>query len=166
VLTARWDISGIKKYEKLELRTINEKKETIMHNIHKSIEINENIAIFLTLVEKSREKKQIRDHLINLTMVYKFETDDCEILFDRFDGGVSSITKLKNNDLGVGNSLKPRMNKRQAKKIKMGTKYFMGRIREAQKDRKIEAIILKHNFMRGVTDIFLAHNLNEPPITN
>ena len=76
------------------------------------------------------------------------------------------VTKVKSNGLGVRNSVKPIINKRQAKEINEGTKYFMGRIREAQKDRKIEAIILKHNFMRGVTDIFLAHNLNEPPITD
>ena len=128
-----------------------------MHNIDRLDEINENIETFLTLVVKSRGKKQIREHFINLTMVYKFETDDCEILFDRFDGGVSSITKLKNNYLGARNNVKPRINKRQAKEINEGTKYFMGRIREAQKDWKIEAIILKHNIRKGATHIFFAH---------
>ena len=118
-----------------------------MNNIDRLNEINENIETFLALVVKSRGKKQIRDHLINLTMVYSFENDDCEIFLDQVDGRHSSITKVKNNDLGAKNSVKPRLNKKQAKEIDEGTKYFMGRIREAQKDWKIEAIILKHNII-------------------
>jgi hypothetical protein len=128
-----------------------------MHNIDRLDEINENIEMFLTIVTKARGKKEITDPLINLTMVYRLETDDCEIFLDQVDGRLSSMTKVKNKGLGARNSLKPGINKRQAKEIKEGTKYFMGRIREAQKDRKIKAIILKHNIMRGVTDIFIAH---------
>ena len=128
-----------------------------MHNIDRLDEINENIETFLTLVIKSRGKKQVRDHFINLTMVYSLETDDCEIFLDQVDGRLSSITEVENNDLGARNNVKPRINKRQAKEINEGTKYFMGRIREAQKDWKIEAIILKHNIMKGATHIFFAH---------
>jgi aspartate-semialdehyde dehydrogenase len=128
-----------------------------MHNIDRLDEINENIETFLTLVVKSRGKKQIREHFINLTMVYSLETDDCEIFLDQVDGRLSSITEVENNDLGARNNVKPRINKRQAKEINEGTKYFMGRIREAQKDWKIEAIILKHNIMKGATHIFFAH---------
>jgi len=128
-----------------------------MHNIDRLDEINENIETFLTLVVKSRGKKQIREHFINLTMVYSLETDDCEIFLDQVDGRLSSITEVENSDLGARNNVKPRINKRQAKEINEGTKYFMGRIREAQKDWKIEAIILKHNIMKGATHIFFAH---------
>ena len=67
------------------------------------------------------------------------------------------VTKVKSNGLGVRNSVKPKINKRQAKEINEGSKYFMGRVREAQKDRNIEAIMLQHNIMRGVTTIFIAH---------
>ena len=129
-----------------------------MHNIDRLDEINENIEMFLTIVTKAREKKEIIDHFINLTMVYSPESDDCEIFLDQVGGRLSSITKVKNKGLGVRNSLKPRINKRQAKEINEGTKYFMGRIREAQKDRKIEAIKLEHNIMKGVTSIIIAHN--------
>ena len=90
-------------------------------------------------------------------MVYRLETDDCEIFLDQVDGRLSSITKVKNNDLGARNSLKPKLKKKQAKEINESTKYFMGRVRKAHRDRKIEAIILKHNIMRCVTDIFLEH---------
>ena len=128
-----------------------------MNNIDRLNEINENIETFLTLVVKARGKKLIKEHFINLTMVYSLEDDDCEIFLDQVDGRLSSITKAKNNDLGARNSVKPKINKRQAKEIKESTKYFMGRVREAQKDRNIEAIILQHNIMKCVTDIFIAH---------
>ena len=128
-----------------------------MNSIDRLNEINENVVIFLSLVAKFRGRRQFRERFVNFTMEYNLENDGCEIYLDQFDGSRSSITKVKNNDLGARNSVKPKINKRQAKEINEGTKYFMGRIREAQKDRNIEAIMLQHNIMRGVTTIFIAH---------
>jgi aspartate-semialdehyde dehydrogenase len=128
-----------------------------MNNTDRLNEINENIVIFLALVAKFRGRKQIRERFVNFTMEYSLKNHDCEIYLDQFDGSRSSITKVKNNGLGVSNSVKPKINKRQANEINEGSKYFMGRIREAQKDRNIEAIMLQHNIMRGVTTIFIAH---------
>jgi hypothetical protein len=130
---------------------------TKMNNIDKLNEINENIEMFLTIVIKAREKKEIIDHFVNLTMVYRLETDDCEIFLDQVDGRLSSIAKVKDNGLGARNRVKPKLKKKQATEINESTKYFMGRVREAQKDRNIEAIILQHNIMKGVTHIFIAH---------
>jgi len=128
-----------------------------MNNIDRSNEINENIEMFLTFVTETIGKKQLRGHFINLTMVYKLETDDFEILLDQVDGRLSSINKVKNNGLGLRNCVKPKINKRQAKEIRETTKYFMGHIREAQKDCKIEIIILNYNVMNSVADIFFGH---------
>jgi hypothetical protein len=132
-----------------------------MYNSNRIEAIKENVEIFLTLVEKSREKKNIRDHLISLKMEYIPETNDCEIFLDQVDGRVSSISRVKNNGSGSRrNSRKPKIKKRQAKTINEETKYFMDRIHRAQRNRKIEAIILEHNFESRVTDLFLAYESN------
>ena len=39
-----------------------------MHKSNRMKEVYENVEVFFTIVEKSRKKKQLRDHLISLTM--------------------------------------------------------------------------------------------------
>lgn len=120
--------------------------------------ISENVEIFLTLVEKSRKEKSITDHVINLKMVYTPETSDCEIFIDQVGGRLSSISEVKNIDPAtMRERRKPKMKKWQAKNIEKGTEHFMGRIHEAtNRQRKIERIILEHNFKSGVTDLYVA----------
>jgi hypothetical protein len=110
-------------------------------------------------VEESRKKKQIRDHLVSLTMEYILKTNDCEIFIEQVDGRISSISRVKYNDSGTRkNSRKPRNKKGRAKKIHESTIHFLNRIEEAaQRDRNIEAIILEHNFERRITDLFIAY---------
>ena len=136
-----------------------QKKEILMHQINKFEAVSENVEAFLTIVEESRKKKQLRDHLISLTMKHTLKTNDCEILIEQVGGRIGSISRVKNNDSGTGkNSRKPRNNRGQAKKIHEGTIYFLNRIKEAaQKDRNVEAIILEHNFERRITDLFIAY---------
>ena len=124
-------------------------------------EVSENVEVFLTLVEKSRKKKQLRKHLINLTMKHILKTNDCEIFIEQVGGRIGSISRVKNDDSGSRrNSRKPKIKKRQAKIINEDAKHFMDRIHKAQRNRKIEAIILEHNFETRVTNLFLAYESN------
>ena len=130
-----------------------------MHKSNRMKEVCENVEVFLTIVEKSRKEKQIRDHLVSLTMKHILKTNDCEILIEQVGGRIGSISRVKNNDSGTGkNSRESKKNRGQAKKIHEGTIYFLNRIKEAaQKDLNIEAIILDHNFERRITDLFIAY---------
>ena len=130
-----------------------------MHKSNRMKEVGENVEVFLTLVEKSRKKKQLRDHLISLTMKHILKTNDCEILIEQIGGRIGSISRVKNNDSGIRkNSRKPRNKKGRPKKIHKSTIHFLNRIEEAaQRDRNIEAIILEHNFERRITDLFIAY---------
>jgi len=129
-----------------------------MNNSNRLGKIGENVEAFLMLVEESREKMSIKDHVIKLTMMYSPETDDCEIFIDQVDGRLSSISRVKNYGPGFRRTnLKRKIKKRHAKKLNESTKYFMDRIHKALRDRKIETIILEHNFKRGATDLFFAY---------
>lgn len=132
-----------------------------MYNSNRIKEIKEHIEIFMMLVEKAREKKQIRNHFISLKMEHVLKTNDCEIFMNQVGGRISSLRKVKNNDLVARkNRQKPKMKRRHAKNINEGTKHFLDLVQEAQKTRSIEVVILEYNFENRITDLFLAYEGN------
>ena len=134
------------------------KREIIMHQINKLEEVAENIEMFMTLVEKVREKKSMRKNFISLKMEHILKTNDIEIFMNQVGGRISSIIKVKNNDLvAQKNRQKPKMKRRRAKSINEGTKHLLDIFKEAQKTRSIEVVILEHNFESSITDLFLAY---------